>query len=147
MTQVSEALTVIMTVGVLTLAIGEFGRDRKSTGESADEKQVQQIGAREFHLDDKKRAVEIKIRPLYTSSPETGAIQKYLVDAKKMGILEHWSLEQAAADGEEVYCAEISSKQVTPGVFADLQKIHTDILITDYEVTSVRSCNSPVAGL
>ncbi len=143
MTQLSEALIVILTVGVLTIAIGEFGGGR----EPANIGTIQPIGAREFNLDEQQRAVEIKIRPLYTSSPDTGKIEQYLINAKQIGILEHWKLEQASIDGGEVYCAEISSDQVRPGVFADLQKIHTDILITDYEVTSVRSCKSPVAGL
>jgi hypothetical protein len=149
MTQISEALTVVLTVAVLTLAIGQFGGvDR----EPASLAQTNQIGSRSFNLDPAKPALEIRIRPLYMSSPDTGTIEKYLVDAKKIGILEHYTLEQEDNNGEEIYCAEISSEQVKPGVFADLQKLHTDILITDYEVTSVRSCRTqttthPVAGL
>ena len=149
MTSISEAMTVVLTVVVLTLAIGQFGNDQRR--ELASEKEVNPIGDRSFNLDPEKKALEIRVTPLYTSSPDTGTIKKYLVNAKKIGILEHYTLEQEDVNGEEVYCAEISSDQVKPGVFADLQKLHTDILITDYEVTSVRSCKTtatnPVAGL
>ncbi len=149
MTQISEALIVVLTVGVLTLAIGNFGRVDNRGPASINE--ANQIGSRSFDLDAKKSALEIRVRPLYMSSPDTGTIEKYLVNAKKIGILEHFTLEQEDTNGEEIYCAEISSEQVKPGVFADLQKLHTDILITDYEVTSVRSCRTqavhPVAGL
>jgi hypothetical protein len=151
MTQISEAMVVVLTVAVLTLAIGQFGGGIEDRA-PASIAQTTEIGSRAFNLDPSKPALEIRIRPLYMSSPDTGTIEKYLVDARKIGILEHYTLEQEEANGEEIYCAEISSEQVKPGVFADLQKLHTDILITDYEVTSVRSCRTqttvhPVAGL